>query len=380
MARPQLHSDDKKTVRTASRRQVEATLIHSVRRHIKSDQWLDNTNRYRENAIQQIEKDHRKNKLQTADLKDYIAASCPLHLLDGWSFLGRAFDCLMRGDADSARHLAYYAELRAAMSLLASEGVGVFSKRHFVVDDSGKCLPITQSGPTHEFVWACLKHWSTLDQAANLLDEVVQPRGVPFGDWLGAANLGSTRRVLAQHWLREWGLDLRRFASDREARNEASYRPTRLREREALAPIDTVAFTEGCWRAFEPQAGGRFGNLDLHLLRIGLSHAHRGRGGGGTDLGTRMRWAVEAHGEPPACRDSLHRFLTRATEPDDALLLQEAAKTDSVDHERRHLQVISRATLLLVVATGSARLLLHAGGIDASELSFWWQRLGEERG
>jgi hypothetical protein len=42
--------------------------------------------------------------------------------------------------------------------------------------------------------------------------------------------------------------------------------------------------------------------------------------------------------------------------------------------------VISRAVLLLRLATGSAHDLLHHAGFDAVLLSFWWQKLGEARG
>jgi len=56
-------------------------------------------------------------------LSEYIAASCLLHCSDGWSYLGRAISALLRGDPHRARHLAYYAELRAATALLAKVGV-----------------------------------------------------------------------------------------------------------------------------------------------------------------------------------------------------------------------------------------------------------------
>jgi hypothetical protein len=67
-------------------------------------------------------------------LAQYIAASSILHCADGWSYLGRAINCLLKGDPHRVVHLAYYAELRAALSLLASEAIGVFSRNNFVID------------------------------------------------------------------------------------------------------------------------------------------------------------------------------------------------------------------------------------------------------
>ena len=39
----------------------------------------------------------------------------------------------MAGDPDAARHLGYYAELRATMSILAGDGIGVFQNKHIIV-------------------------------------------------------------------------------------------------------------------------------------------------------------------------------------------------------------------------------------------------------
>ena len=49
---------------------------------------------------------------------DVLAATGPSHCLDGWTFLSRALAALLSGDTHTTRHLAYYAQLRAALSLL----------------------------------------------------------------------------------------------------------------------------------------------------------------------------------------------------------------------------------------------------------------------
>ncbi len=61
----------------------------------------------------------------TQDIIEVIAVRGPLHAIDGWSYFSRSLSALLSGDPHAARHLAYYAELRASLSILASTGIGV---------------------------------------------------------------------------------------------------------------------------------------------------------------------------------------------------------------------------------------------------------------
>lgn len=47
----------------------------------------------------------------------------------------------------------------------------------------------------------------------------------------------------------------------------------------------------------------------------------------------------------------------------------------ALDDDKNHLQVISRAVLLLRVATGSSNLMLKDASISFDDLSFWWEKL-----
>ena len=134
--------------------------------NFSSNTWLDSSNRYRLSTIQNINTDIASGDINNPPnndaLSEYIAASAPLHCLDGWSFLGRALECHTRGDFDSSRHLAYYAELRSAMSLLASEGIGIFQNKHFFVDVNGRCNYIPINRGTHQIAWDALEEWAKL--------------------------------------------------------------------------------------------------------------------------------------------------------------------------------------------------------------------------
>src|SRR6185436_17477307 len=135
MAPFKLQDVSKRALRTASRQAVRDDL-NALHPSLRRRRWLPASNRYITDTIDRLKKD-RQTTINAADLAAYIAASAPLHCADGWVFASRALAALVCGDANTARHMGYYAELRAAMSILASEGVGVFDKYHYVVPAQG---------------------------------------------------------------------------------------------------------------------------------------------------------------------------------------------------------------------------------------------------
>lgn len=127
-----LHANDIVAINALQRSQMELTTA-GLKRFLKRSTWIGKTNHYAHNVVAQLQAalpitaEHKRN------LAQYIAASVALHSNDGWSYLGRSVACLLAGDTHRALHLAYYAELRAAMSLLASAGIGIFNNQHFIV-------------------------------------------------------------------------------------------------------------------------------------------------------------------------------------------------------------------------------------------------------
>jgi hypothetical protein len=78
--------------------------------------------------------------------------------------------------------------------------------------------------------------------------------------------------------------------------------------------------------------------------------------------------------------DIWRRFLTGATERDPPAVLVDARGTDTVASPLQHLQVISRAALLLRIATGACDALLRASSFGITRADFWLRQLGEDRG
>jgi hypothetical protein len=386
---------------TAAQRTILDNCSHSaigdaflrLKSYMGYKRWVGSSNRYRVDTTSKLDKDARSGTINHRHLADYIAASSVLHCMDGWSFLGRALMCHAGGDKDAARHLAYYAELRAAMSLLAAEGIGIFDKHHFVVKASGECAIVPPTDPkrtnsylrTHMIAWLALEHWGGSSRAADLLTGTISPGGIPLRDWiLPIASL--TTGLIGSQWLKIWGLDLKHLAGDRNARNSASYRPNTI---SSPAPLDTPSssrFLHGLWVLQEPSPQAPFESLDRHLLRLSLERAFNAINGSGAarknpnKYGGMVAKVLNAAPIEGLYRERMLRFLTRETDPDVPYLIAESQRTFRTSHPRHHVQVLSRAALLLRVATGDCAGLLRAGDIRGTDLEFWWRPLGEERG
>ncbi len=380
-----LTSPQKTVLRKSSRNAIERT-FRRLRRHFGNGRWLANHNRYRENCIASIRHDTEAgHSINSNDLRQYIAASAPLHCVDGWSLLGRALTCHAMGDADASRHLAYYAELRAAMALLATEGIGVFHRKHFIVLEAGTCERLPKSRGTHEVAWLALEHWADQRRSGELLANMLSPGGIALREWLDAFGAGAIRVPIGRFWLKAWGLDLKRLSDDHEARNEASYRPTRLNYGGSINAAEASAFLRALWSTCDPRSTSRFDILDRHLLRISLELGHRAltdkpASADGAAFRGRVDAVLRAILPDTPARDQWERFLTRTVEPNDSPVVAAAGGAAMPPHPAHHMQVLARAFLLLRVATGACAALLHQSAIPSAMLHFWWSLLGVDRG
>jgi hypothetical protein len=340
------------------------------------------------NCVKKLQADLKNNKtVNSSHLSKYAAASAVLHCTDGWVFLGRAIDSLTRANSGTACHLGYYAELRAAMSLLATQGVAVFDKEHFVLDRLGNLQQVPGKCGTHEIAWLALNHIADSNTAASLLGEAVLPGGIALKDWLDffPPTTGQVPQPKPVEWLRQWGLDLQRLKDDQTARNEVSYRPTRLRSQSPLSVDDCSRFLRAFWESCEPSGVSNFEGLDRHLLRLCLEHTHHavsGKSARATPRQFRDKLRAMLKGVAPsgASQDEWELFLMRGSQPQDSGIIREASGRLPVGHPRHHIQVLARAALLLRIACGECRILLKANGIGRSDLEFWWKGIGEDAG
>lgn len=385
MPNAELNARSRQQLGKASRAAIEQIIYSKVRRSTRKGLWIPRANRYRSDTLDKIRKDCKANpsQLQPSHLADYIAASSPTHAIDGWAMLGRAVAALIRGDRASCIHLAYYAELRAAMSLLASEGIGVFASKHFIVDENRQASLLNAVNPnsTHAVVWPFLDQWAKTKKSMDLLDITFQLHGTNMTQWLRAAQLAGSSHQIARTWFKLWGLDLKQLGDDHEARNEASYRPTEFNIVDPVSANEVSQFVMELWKLFEPSGTNVFMNIDLELLRLALEASFKGRttkvpaddpAGFTVAINRALAAAPLEKSQVPPLRD----YLLRKTHPRDSLLMQEAQKTDDTDNPRYHLQILARAVLLLRFSTGAARHLLGHANIRAPDLQFWFERYG----
>ena len=282
----------------------------------------------------------------------------------------------MAGDPDAARHLGYYAELRAAMSILASEGIGVFQNQHIVVTGinqsrilRGKIL--NRRGGTHQFAWDALEWWANSSKGTRAILSAIKPGGVSLWDWLAQFSVGAA--FVTHRWLQQWGLDLARFADDREARNIASYRPTGFTTPGPRSIESIIESILQIWEVCDPGANGGFPVLDCHLLRSSLDLVWKNQNPSWRkNYGQLLSAALNGVSLTSQPLGPWHEFLSHQFLADQHPVIDSANGQDDALHPDHSNQVLARATLLLRIATGcSAELLLEAGPDGAENLEFW---------
>jgi len=329
-------------------------------------------------------------------LSDYIAASALVHCFDGWAYLGKALHALMTGDHDCARHLGYYAELRGAMGILASDGIGVFDKEHIVVAARCRCLKMPPNrrpahpnhpvGPgTHKFVWDAIEEMLKSPNSARLVLDAVSAGGNLLSDWLNHFGVRTALAGrLAADWLLDWGLDISRLADDQKARNLSSYRPTSFTTPRSPPVTVTLPFVSRVWLACEPTNENPFASLDRLLLRATIQKAFTtvsGRTAKHAKKQFRLRVeALLARLAPTALgKTSWLEFMCETTPDPLGILILSAGKAGP-ENRLHSLQVISRALLILRIASGASQRLvrsLPAGTV--THLDFWISAIGEDR-
>lgn len=355
----------------------------SIRANLLSGKWLSTTNTLLTNCLDIIKDDLFLPK----DMSEYISVSSLLHCIDGWGFLGRAINCLSEGDHDVTRHLAYYAELRAAISILASQGIGIFNNKHYYVDSSGMSNQIPGGYGTHMMTWLAFEEWAGLSTVPDLITRIIRPNNFTLSDWLDNYPNYSGIKPIATNWLKTWGIDLSQLPQDRNARNEASYRPTKLQNIRNIDPINATNFLCSLWELLEPTASSRFALLDKHLLRKSLislyesteSSIRTDTNGVINDLGyikIMDEFLSDVSSVGIISTIEIDQWKTFLLNKNDPLILMEASGKLDVYNRRHHFQVISRALLLLRIASGTSAELLYKNGYNKNDVEFWWKSYG----
>lgn len=304
------------------------------------------------------------NAAESLDAIDLTAIAASNHGLDGWSFLARSISSLMAGDAHAARHFAYYAELRAALGLLAAGGIGVFNRVNFSIDQAGTLARLNRSG-THVMVWDALDAWVSSGEAPTIFANSLTVAQVNLQDCLDVlfpTAIGGHRQV-ATALTTAWGFDLLQGVDDKKTRNNSSYDPQTLHP--LSVSIDSgLSFIDEFWEAFEPSGIDRFDAIDRHILRAAVEFERQSLG-----ITDRLSESHYENLDESVKKIASRDFLDRLVEPDDHRLIGLARSKSNPAHP---LEMISRAALLLRLASAvTRRHLVDAGLFDRATIGAW---------
>ncbi|WP_269928093.1 hypothetical protein [Kocuria massiliensis] len=349
--------------------------------------WLESVNPYLFGGSKKVANDC---KARTADFNKvaaYVGASAFVHCADAWSYVGRAVDALLKGDVHAAVHLAYYAELRAAKSLLAAEGVFV-GNGYSCALDTNTTLTKVSGGATHRAAWELIEEWFQQPSSVNAIAHVVAPGGQDLRTWIGAIP-GGVNAVM-QDMLAGIAFDLQSFSEDRERRNLASYEPTTLMP--ATLDVGTIRRTVAeIWSEIEPMTGGDFPGIDRAILANVLVRQYSAQNLT-TDPSDFSRGVVYWSGwtswidsltpaelSPSALKEVLRNDPTSGDFQEilGAGFVDTSAMTNPTEFIR---PMLSRATVLTRIATGFCLQVLTDAGKTVKELTAWTEAFSVSRG
>jgi hypothetical protein len=197
-----------------------------------------------------------------------LAAEQIAHLVEGWRYCASAFHACLIHARDNAQHFAYYAELRAALSLFSGSGIRIKRNDNFCLDEDGVRHEI-QTGKTHDLVWTFWPEWVRRNDAAALLGQITLLPGVSLADI--KESLSALGIV---HILHDWGYDLVSVGKDdSKARNVASYEGFWVSRPLARMEKADFALLRELWELLLPD-NDRW-RFDIELIRFLVRRALR---------------------------------------------------------------------------------------------------------
>ncbi len=378
-----LSQSAKTAISNVRQAEIEST-VAGLKIFLGKSSWVGKNNYYAKDTISRLERATPATPQHKRNLAQYIAASVTLHAKDGWSYLGRAVGCILTGDTHRALHLAYYAELRAAMSLLAGFGIGIFNNQHFIVQQANSATKLCSGQGTHLMAWLALEEWAQMAESRDAFAELIRPDSYSLNQWFQSQGGAIAVAPHAKEWFMQWGMDLRLVTKDRDARNESSYRPDGVPVTWEANAAACLEFVRDMWGLLEPSTTSSFEQIDRHILRLSIEQFYFGSTGKQASSGDSKfeklidRFLTGLSLQPSAKR-RIKRFLCRQISPADPLVFKYSSRVPSNIWEDS-LAVVSRALLLLRLATGTAHRLLENADINADHLAFWWKQLGESCG
>lgn len=361
------------------------------RNNLHQQCFLSTGNKFRSTQIPgDIINSYGVNPFSTNDAKEFIATSTLVHCFDGWAYISSAIDAFIKGEAAIAVHMAYYAELRAALAFLGTEGILVSNHNQFCIDSADQLyIPGVMGAPklnpnqTHAATWNIIRTWlnNTTKQSPAL--NYFFYKGNSFNDLINfiphAPTSSAARLNIIKDWLAKWCFDITLYENDRNNRNILSYNINITRGSSPSSLKDKIENINKFWRQLEPGADP-FQNLDRNLFALYLKTIYD-------------RYASSSS-SPCSKEDFIADFFSNAGLSIDVLLkdifvnnktniLIGTSFNSSIDPTTNHvlpLNIIARAILLLRLSIGGCSYLLRQSNIQKSDLSFYVEKTAKEWG
>jgi hypothetical protein len=226
-----------------------------------------------------------------------LAAESLVHATEGWRFLSSALTALLAHSEKQALHFAYYAELRAVVSILASYGLRVrYPHSSYLEVGGSEQIPSWKSEGTHRLVWRLWSDWAlTTPAEALFLDGLRVHPAVSLRHFKDAIS-----QVSASANLTAWARDLQ-LDHEHTARNNASYEAGYSRENLSFMDSADFDFVRNLWALAEPSAIGLQFEVQLvhWMLKAAAAEEERaglaasGHAGAGAQWTTRVMAEVE---------------------------------------------------------------------------------------
>lgn len=349
--------------------------------------WLPAANPYLAGGAQKVVEDCKNGHADFDDVAAFVGASAFVHAADAWSYIGRSLDALLKADLHAAVHLAYYAELRGAKSLLATDGVFVGNNYSCALAGNSTLIPVNYKG-THSAAWELMAQWFQQPGPVSTVSSIVAPGGESLSTWVTALPGGVA--AVVQDMLAGIAFDLQSFHEDRERRNLASYEPTTMVP--STLSVEIIKQTiSSLWLDIEPLTGGDFPGIDRAVLANVLVRQYRGQhatpdpSDPSREIVDWSSWEGWIDTLTPSSQQAsaLHQALRGDPTSSDFQLLLGAAFTDTsgmLDPTEFIRSMLGRSAVLARLATGACLDVLTDAGKTLADLVTWIEPFAVSRG
>ena len=287
------------------------------------------------------------------ELAQYLALSTACHVLDGWRYISQAAFAFLSASRAQALHLAYYAELRAALAILAYSGIGILNKKHFALTGSGDVVWF--QGATHVKAWEGIDTWSRQSSHGLEVVRCFSCLGLTGEEWATAS--GATSQAVGEYWVNHWSIDLHSLDKDKELRNEASYRPNFRANALASTSQDELRFVRDLSSGSIPVDVGQFDIVDRAVIydlcrkSYNLLHDPPTKATLSKFWSDIVEWIVAHKGRSKGEADAIVSAIRTASQKPGGNLVRKA------DRKKQNVPaVFSRAFLLLRLSSALLRM------------------------